>query len=86
MGLGGVWCQKCECNLMADKEEKGGKDTFIFCEVLVIFLTWRYFAVCNFDKNVHLTKANDIFIFCKKKKCSGSQYEITLTYHSTQEH
>lgn len=36
MGLSEMWCQMCECNLTADKEEKGEKDTFIFCEVLIL--------------------------------------------------
>lgn len=70
---------------MADKE-KGGKDTFIFCEVLVVFFTWRYFAVCNFDKEVNLPKQVIFYHYKKKKKCSVFQCEKMLTYHSTQEH
>lgn len=60
----------CESNLMADKEDKGGKSVFIFHEVLIFFFLregLRYFAIHYLDKKVNFTKQSNIL---KKKKCS----------------
>lgn len=53
-----------ECNLMADKEEKGREDAFIFCEELIFFFFGlRYFAICYFDKKVNFNKESKLLSF-----------------------
>lgn len=54
-----------ECNLMADKEEKG-KDAFIFCEELIFYFSFfglRYFAIRYFDKKVDFNKESKLLSF-----------------------